>query len=256
MKVVLLAGGLGTRLGEETDVKPKPMVLVGDKPIIWHIMKYYSSFGINDFVICLGYKGYAFKEFFANYMLHLADVTIDVQSNKIEVHRNKAEPWRITLVETGLDSMTGGRLKRVAEYVKDEDMFCMTYGDGLSDVDLDALIASHKASGCEATMTTVQPPGRFGSVIIEDGRVTSFEEKPDGDGGWINGGFFVLSPKVLDRIADDTTVWEQSPLKSLAADRQLNCYRHKGFWQCMDTVRDKVVLENHWKSGKAPWGRW
>jgi glucose-1-phosphate cytidylyltransferase len=255
MKAVLLAGGFGTRLGEETDIKPKPMVVVGDKPIIWHIMKYYSSFGINEFVICLGYKGYAFKEFFANYMLHMSDVTIDVVKNTIEVHKNTAEPWKITLVETGLESMTGGRLKRVADYLGDED-FCMTYGDGVADVDIAELIKSHRASGKLATMTAVQPPGRFGALGIENNLVTSFQEKPVGDGGWINGGFFVLNPKVIDYIDGDSTVWEQYPLKQLAADRQLNCYQHNGFWQCMDTIRDKKLLEDEWKSGNKKKKKW
>jgi glucose-1-phosphate cytidylyltransferase len=256
MKAVLLAGGLGTRLGEETDVKPKPMVLVGEKPIIWHIMKYYSGFGINDFIICLGYKGYAFKEFFANYLLHMSDVTIDVRSNKIDIHHHEAEPWKITLVETGLDTMTGGRLKRVAKYLENDEAFCMTYGDGVSDVDIGALVESHRTSGCLATMTAVQPPGRFGALGLEDNLITSFHEKPEGDGAWINGGFFVLSPKVLDYVEDDSTVWEQAPLKTLAAERQLNAYMHRGFWQCMDTLRDKKHLEDLWKSGSAPWKHW
>lgn len=255
MKAVLLAGGLGTRLGEETSLKPKPMVSIGDKPIIWHLMKYYSSFEINEFIICLGYKGYVFKEFFANYMRHMSDITIDVFNDTIEVHKNTAEPWKITLVETGQHSMTGGRLKRVSDYLGDDD-FCMTYGDGLSDVDIHSLIESHKNSKTLATMTTVRPPGRFGSVQIEDNLITSFQEKPIGDGGWINGGFFVLNPKVLELVDGDETVWEKEPLEKLASNRQLNCYKHTGFWQCMDTLRDKQVLEAHWREENAPWRRW
>ena len=256
MKAVLLAGGLGTRLGEETDIKPKPMVMIGEKPIIWHIMKYYSTFGINDFIICLGYKGYAFKEFFANYLLHMSDVTIDVANNKIEIHKNTAEPWKITLVETGLETMTGGRLKRIKDYLDPNEPFCMTYGDGLADVNIHDLIEGHRNSGCLATMTAVQPPGRFGALSIDNKLVTAFHEKPDGDGAWINGGYFVLSPLVLDYVEDDSTIWEQGPLKRLAAERQLNSFIHRGFWQCMDTIRDKKVLEDHWRSPNAPWRRW
>lgn len=256
MKAVILAGGLGSRLGEETDVKPKPMVQIGDRPIVWHIMKLYASHGINDFVICLGYKGYIIKEYFFNYFLHTSDVTIDVANNKMNVHANSAEPWKVTLVDTGSDSMTGGRLKRIMPYVQDESAFCMTYGDGLSDIDIAASIEFHKAHGCLATLAGVRPPGRFGALTVNDTLIDHFEEKPVGDGSWINGGFFVLSPKVLDYVADDTTVWEQEPLKRLARERQLHAFFHDGFWQPMDTLRDKRVLEQLWESGNAPWKSW
>jgi glucose-1-phosphate cytidylyltransferase len=255
MKAVILSGGLGTRISEETIVRPKPMIEIGGKPILWHIMKLYSSYNIHDFVICLGYKGYVIKEYFANYFLHMSDVTFDMANNKIEIHQNNAEPWRVTLVETGEHTMTGGRLKRVAEYLGDED-FCFTYGDGLSNVDINALIAYHKQQNTLATLTAIQPPGRFGSLCVEDKHVVGFKEKPQGDGGWINGGFFVLSPKVLDYIKDDDTVWEKFPLERLAEEGQLSAYYHDGFWHAMDTLRDKNLLEDLWKSGDAPWKIW
>lgn len=255
MKLVILAGGLGTRLSEETARLPKPMVEIGGRPILWHIMKMYSSHGINDFVICLGYRGYNVKEYFANYFLHMSDVTLDVGRNTVDVHHSRAEQWRITLVDTGTDTMTGGRVKRVQEHIGDET-FCMTYGDGLSDVDITALIEFHKTEGREATVTAVRPPGRFGALDIEDTRVHGFVEKPLGDGSWINGGFFVLSPNVLQRVADDSTVWEQEPLEGLARDGQLSAFRHEGFWQPMDTLRDKRHLEELWDSGRAKWKTW
>ncbi|MFT4252439.1 MAG: glucose-1-phosphate cytidylyltransferase [Caulobacter sp.] len=256
MKAIILAGGLGSRLGEETDTKPKPMVSVGERPILWHIMKIYSQHGINDFIVCLGYKGYVIKEFFANYFLHTSDVTFDVAKNSMEVHRNAAEPWRVTLIETGADSMTGGRLKRVREHVADEEAFCLTYGDGVADVDITALVDFHRKHGKLATLTGVRPPGRFGALTLDGTTVESFEEKPVGDGAWINGGFFVLSPKVIDYVEGDDTVWEQGPMRGLAADRQLETYFHDGFWQCMDTLRDRRTLEDLWASGKAPWKSW
>ncbi len=256
MKAVILAGGLGSRLGEETDTKPKPMVNIGERPILWHIMKIYSQHGVNDFLVCLGYKGYLIKEYFANYFLHTSDVTFDVANNSMEVHRNDAEPWRVTLVETGADTMTGGRLKRVAKYVADDEAFCLTYGDGVSDVDITALIAFHKAHGKFATLTGVRPPGRFGALTLHGTRIESFEEKPVGDGAWINGGFFVLSPKVMDLIEDDSTIWEQAPLRGLAAAGQLEVFLHEGYWQCMDTVRDRRVIEDLWMTGNAPWRTW
>jgi glucose-1-phosphate cytidylyltransferase len=255
MKAVILAGGLGTRLSEETDLKPKPMVEIGGMPILWHIMKYYSNYGINDFVICLGYKGYVIKEFFANYFLHMSDVTFDMQNNAMEVHQASAEPWRVTLVNTGDNTMTGGRLKRVADYVGEKD-FCFTYGDGIADIDIRALIKFHKSQGTLATVTSVQPPGRFGSLKIDKKIVKGFIEKPQGDGGMINGGFFVLSPKVIDYITGDDTTWEQEPLQNLANMDQLSAFNHGGFWQPMDTLRDKVLLENLWQEGKAPWKIW
>ena len=255
MKAVILAGGLGTRLSEETSIKPKPMVEVGGMPILWHIMKSYSYYGINDFIICLGYKGYVIKEFFANYFLHMSDVTFDMETNRMEVHQVAAEPWKVTLVNTGDKTMTGGRLKRVAEYL-DEDDFCFTYGDGVSDVDIDSLIEFHKKQGTLASVTSVQPPGRFGSLDIDEEVVTGFVEKPNGDGGMINGGFFVLSPKVIDFIKDDTTTWEEEPLKKLAEIRQLSAFHHGGFWQPMDTLRDKTLLEKLWADGSAPWKVW
>ncbi len=255
MKAVILAGGLGTRLSEETEARPKPMVEVGGRPIIWHIMKMYSSFGINDFVVCLGYKGYQIAEFFANYHLHLSDATINIGNNTVEVHHSRAEDWRVTLVDTGPGTMTGGRLKRVRHQVAGED-FCMTYGDGVSDVDIGALIDFHKGEGRDATVTAVRPPGRFGALATEGTRVSGFIEKPQGDGSWINGGFFVLSPKVLDRIADDETTWEREPLEGLAQDGQLSAFFHEGFWQPMDTLRDKRYLEDLWTSGQAKWKRW
>lgn len=254
MKAVILAGGLGTRISEETHLRPKPMIEVGSRPIIWHVMKIYAAHGISDFIICCGYKGYLIKEYFANYFLHQSDVTVDLSSNSIEVHHRKAEPWRVTLVDTGDNSQTGGRLKRVAEYL-DED-FCLTYGDGVGSVNVCELISFHRGHGREATMTAVKPPGRFGALEISGTKVTSFLEKPLGDGGWINGGFFVLSPKVLDRIGGDDTLWEKTPLESLARDDQLQAYFHNGFWQPMDTLRDKNTLEDLWAGGNAPWKVW
>ncbi|CAI3796251.1 glucose-1-phosphate cytidylyltransferase [Rheinheimera sp. MM224] len=255
-KVVILAGGLGTRLSEETTVKPKPMVDIGGKPMLWHIMKTYSAHGINEFVICCGYKGYMIKEYFANYFLHMSDVTFDMQNNQMHVHNHRAEPWKVTLVDTGEDSMTGGRLRRVRDFVKDDDFFCFTYGDGVGDIDITASIAYHQKHGCLATLTATVPQARFGALEIEGEKVTSFKEKPKGDGNLINGGFFVLSPKVIDYIEDDLTVWEQFPLKKLAEDGQLMAYEHHGFWQPMDTMRDKVMLEELWRTGKAPWKIW
>ncbi|RYD86116.1 MAG: glucose-1-phosphate cytidylyltransferase [Verrucomicrobiaceae bacterium] len=254
MKAVILAGGLGTRLSEETTVKPKPMVEIGGRPILWHILKIYSSHGINDFVICAGYKGYVIKEYFANYFLHMSDVTFDMNTNTMEVHHKKAEPWRITVVDTGDETMTGGRIKRVASYV--DGPFCCTYGDGVGDVDITALIEFHKASGRLATLTGVQPPGRFGAIKLEGDMVDSFQEKPQGDGSWINGGFFVLEPEVFDYIRDDSTVWEREPLEQLAAHGQLGIFRHEGFWRPMDTLRDKSELESLWDSRQAPWRSW
>jgi glucose-1-phosphate cytidylyltransferase len=256
MKAVILAGGLGTRLSEETSTRPKPMVEIGGKPILWHIMKMYSSHGIHDFVICCGYKGYVIKEYFANYFLHMSDVTFDMRENQMHVHEKRAEPWRVTLVDTGDESMTGGRLGRVAEHVKDEEAFCFTYGDGVGDVDIGATIAFHRRHGKSATLTSTYPPGRFGAIDIHDGQVMSFKEKPKGDGAMINGGFFVLSPKVLKHIEGDGTVWEQEPLMRLAEEGELMAYEHFGFWQPMDTLRDKHLLEELWASGKAPWKNW
>ncbi|MGN6580010.1 MAG: glucose-1-phosphate cytidylyltransferase [Bordetella sp.] len=257
MKAVILAGGLGTRIMEESVLKPKPMIEIGGKPILWHIMKMYSAHQINDFVICCGYKGYLIKEYFANYFLHMSDITIDMQNNKMEVHRHYAEPWRVTLVDTGEHTMTGGRLKRVARHLEGDEAFCMTYGDGVSDVDITELVAFHRSHGLQATVTATYPPGRFGAIDIQDDqRVRSFKEKPRGDGGLINGGFFVLSPKVLDLIAGDETTWENEPIEQLAAAGQLKAYSHGGFWQCMDTLRDKTLLENHWNNGTAPWKTW
>ena len=255
MKAVILAGGLGTRLSEETALKPKPMVEIGGRPILWHILKIYSAHGINDFVICAGYKGYIIKEYFANYFLHMSDVTFDMAHNTMEVHRKQAEPWRVTIVDTGDETLTGGRIKRIKDYVNNET-FCCTYGDGVGDIDLTALIARHKASGLEATLTGVQPPGRFGSLDVVGDQVRSFQEKPAGDGSWINGGFFVLEPSVFDLIEGDKTIWEREPLEALAANQQLNIYKHNGFWRPMDTLRDKIELESLWDSGKAPWKIW
>ncbi|MFC7476917.1 glucose-1-phosphate cytidylyltransferase [Dankookia sp. GCM10030260] len=256
MKAVILAGGRGTRLSEETSVRPKPMVEIGGWPILWHIMKIYAAHGVTDFVVCLGYKGWQIKEYFLNYRLHASDLSIDLASGTVEVLRPSAEPWRIALVDTGEDSMTGGRLKRIAPYVVDEPEFCMTYGDGVSDVDIGGLIAFHRAHGRQATVTAVTPPGRFGALAREGAAVNAFIEKPAGDGGTINGGFFVLSPKVLRRIAGDATTWEAEPLQSLARDGELMAYDHKGFWQAMDTLRDRDLLERLWASGQAPWRRW
>ena len=256
MKAVILAGGLGTRFSEETSVRPKPMIEIGGKPILWHIMKIYSANGINDFVVCCGYKGYVIKEYFANYFLHQSDVTFHMGENSMEVHEGRAEPWTVTLVDTGDASMTGGRLKRVERYLRDEEAFCFTYGDGVGDVDIAASIAFHRAHGRLATLTSAVPPGRFGALEFEDDRIASFLEKPEGDGGAINAGFFVLSPKVLDRIAGDETIWEQEPLRTLAADGELMAWRHHGFWQPMDTLRDKLQLEEMWAGGRAPWRTW
>lgn len=257
MKAVILAGGLGTRISEESHLKPKPMIEIGGKPILWHIMKIYSAHGINEFIVCCGYKGYVIKEYFANYFLHTSDVTFDMQHNQMEVHQRYAEPWRVTLVDTGEATMTGGRLKRVAAYLEGEESFCFTYGDGVADVDVGRLIGFHRQHGRWATVTAVQPPGRYGALQIEaDLRVSSFQEKPMGDGGWINGGFFVLSPKVMDLIAGDATLWERDPMEKLAAMGQLAAFRHEGFWQPMDTLRDKTQLEALWQSGRAPWKIW
>ena len=256
MKAVLLAGGLGTRISEETHLKPKPMIEIGGKPILWHIMKLYSAHGVNDFVICCGYKGYLIKEYFANYVLHMSDITFDMAHNTMEVHQQHAEPWRVTLVDTGDDTMTGGRLKRVVDYVKGEDEFCFTYGDGVADVDIAKSLVFHKQHGKLATITAVQPPGRYGAIERTNNQVTGFAEKPRGDGGLINGGFFVLSPKVLDLIEGDQTSWESEPLSQLAAEGEMMAFEHQGFWQPMDTLRDKNQLEELWDSGKAPWKIW
>jgi glucose-1-phosphate cytidylyltransferase len=255
MKAVLLAGGLGTRLSEETAVRPKPMVEIGGKPVLWHILKSYSHHGINDFVICLGYKGYMVKEFFANYFLHTSDVTFDFRDNGMQVHHRHAEPWRVTLVDTGEHTQTGGRLKRAAEYLDDET-FCFTYGDGLSNVDVGSQLAFHRERGTLATVCAVQPPGRFGALDIEGNRILRFTEKPQGDGTWINGGFFVLEPRALDYIEGDATIWERGPLEMLAHDGELSAFTHNGFWQPMDTLRDKIRLEELWDSGSAPWKLW
>ncbi len=254
MKCVLLAGGYGTRISEESATRPKPMVEIGGRPILWHIMKIYAAHGICDFIVCCGYKGYVIKEYFANYFLHQSDVTIDLSSNSIEVHQRKTEPWRVTLVDTGEDTQTGGRLKRVAEHLSED--FCLTYGDGLGSVDIRELIRFHKNHGRDGTMTAVQPPGRFGALELCGDQVTSFHEKPQGDGGWVNGGFFVLSPNVLSHIDGDETIFERGPLEALARDNQLHAYFHKGFWQPMDTLRDKNRLESLWVEGSAPWKVW
>ena len=256
MKAVILAGGLGTRISEETTVRPKPMVEIGGKPILWHIMKLYSHHGIQDFVVCCGYKGYVIKEYFANYFLHMSDVTFDMTRNSMEVHHRNAEPWKVTLVDTGDHTMTGGRLKRVARYLKDEELFCMTYGDGISDVNVSELITYHRASGVMATLTAIYPPGRFGVLELLGNKVQRFAEKPQGDGSMINGGFFVLSPKVLDYIAGDQTQWELEPMERLAEQGQLAAFKHGGFWQPMDTLRDKTYLEDLWSKGRAPWKVW
>lgn len=255
-KAVLLAGGLGTRLSEETTVKPKPMVEIGGKPILWHIMKIYAAHGINEFVVCLGYKGYVIKEYFANYFLHTSDVTFDMKKNEMTVHHNYAEPWRVTLVDTGEDTMIGGRIKRVLSYVADDPYFCLTYGDGVGDVDISKSIDLHCSERRLATVTATQPPGRFGALRFDGSKALGFQEKPQGDGGWINGGFFVLSPKVGKYIEGDATVWEREPMENLARDGELSVYFHHGFWQPMDTLRDKRHLEELWASGKAPWKIW
>ena len=256
MKAVILAGGRGTRISEETHLKPKPMIEIGGRPLLWHIMKIYSAHGIDDFVICCGYKGYLIKEYFANYVLHMSDITFDMAHNTMEVHQQHAEPWRVTLVDTGDDTMTGGRLKRVVDYVKGEDEFCFTYGDGVADVDVTASIAFHRSHGKLATVTAVAPPGRYGALQLDGSDVRGFTEKPGGDGGLINGGFFVLSPACLDRIAGDDTSWESEPLAGLAADGELMAFTHAGFWQPMDTLREMTLLEHLWESGRAPWKVW
>ncbi|HEY1921766.1 MAG TPA: glucose-1-phosphate cytidylyltransferase [Tepidisphaeraceae bacterium] len=256
MKAVILAGGLGTRISEETQVKPKPMIEIGGKPILWHIMKLYSAYGIHDFIICLGYKGYLIKEYFANYWLHTSDVTIDMKQNSTEVHQRNSEPWRVTLVDTGDQTQTGGRVKAIAKYVQDDDAFCLTYGDGVGNIDISKLIAFHRSHGKLATLTAVQPPGRFGSIELAGSRVARFVEKPHGDGGRINGGFFVLSPKTIDYIQGPSTTWEREPMHQLAQDGQLMAYQHDDFWLPMDTLRDKNHLEELWVSGRAPWRVW
>lgn len=256
MKSVILAGGLGTRLSEETSLRPKPMIEVGGKPIIWHIMKMYSTFGLCDFIICCGYKGYVIKEYFANYFLHSSDVTFDLKNNKMEVHHQNAESWRVTLIDTGEATQTGGRLKRVKDYLRPDEPFCFTYGDGVSDVDLAALVDFHKKHGKLATLTAVQPPGRFGALELAGETIRKFKEKPQGDGNWINGGFFVLSPKVLDLIEGDETIWEREPMETIARMDEFRAYKHNGYWQSMDTLRDRNVLESLWASGHAPWKLW
>lgn len=257
MKCVILAGGRGTRIAEETSVRPKPLIEVGGRPILWHIMKIYSYYGINDFIVCLGYKGYVVKEFFSNYFLHASDVTIDLLNNRVEMHRNTSEPWRVTLVDTGANTMTGGRLKRVLPYVADEEAFCFTYGDGVADIDVGALVDFHKSHGKLVTLTATQPRGKFGALEIDpDGGVTEFTEKPRGDGRWINGGFLVLSPKVGAYVRDDATSWEREPMETLAREGQVSAYRHDGFWQPMDTMHDKQLLEGLWANGQAPWKVW
>jgi len=255
MKAVILAGGFGTRISEETHLKPKPMIEIGGKPILWHILKIYSAHGINDFVICCGYKGYMIKEYFANYFLHMSDVTFDIKNNKMEVHRKFAEPWKITLVDTGINTMTGGRLKQIQQHV-DKETFCLTYGDGVANIDIKKLVDFHKKSKTFATLTGVQPPGRFGILDIKNEKVTKFNEKPSGDGDWINGGFFVLEPEIFNYISDESSVWEKEPLEKLATENQLSVFKHTGFWQPMDTVRDQKYLEDLWGALKAPWKIW
>ncbi|MBF0125996.1 MAG: glucose-1-phosphate cytidylyltransferase [Magnetococcales bacterium] len=256
MKAVILAGGLGTRIAEETHVKPKPMIEIGGKPILWHIMKHYSSHGVNEFIICCGYKGYLIKEYFANYFLHMSDVTFDMERNRMHVHQQHVEPWKVTLVDTGESTQTGGRLRRVAPYLQDEDAFCFTYGDGVSDLDITAQIAFHQAHGKWATVTAVQPPGRYGALRLKGAKVAGFTEKPLGDGGWINGGFFVLSPRCLTLLEGDEVSWEQKTLRALVGQGQLMAFEHQGFWHAMDTLRDKNLLEEYWASGAAPWKKW
>jgi glucose-1-phosphate cytidylyltransferase len=256
MKAVILAGGLGTRISEDTVNRPKPMIEVGGKPILWHIMKIYSAYGVNDFVICCGYKGYVIKEYFANYFLHTSDVTFDMRTNEMQVHQQYAEPWKVTLVDTGESTMTGGRLRRVKDFVKDEEAFCFTYGDGVSNINITSLMEFHKQQGTLATLSATFPPGRFGALDLHDNKVSSFKEKPKGDGGMINGGFFVLSPKVIDLIPDDDCIWEREPLEKLADSGQLSAFEHEGFWQPMDTLRDKNHLEELWQTGRAPWKVW
>ncbi len=256
MKAVILAGGLGTRLSEETHLKPKPMVEIGGKPIIWHILKIYSFYGINEFIICCGYKGHLIKEYFSNYFLYTNDITLDIANNKIETLSKNSEKWKITLVDTGENTLTGGRLKRVSDYLDEDESFCFTYGDGVSNIDIKELISFHKNEGRIATLTAVQPPGRFGQIAFQRGKVLAFEEKPKGDNNWINGGFFVLNKKVIDLIEGDQSIWEQEPLKNLAKSGQLSAFHHKGFWQPMDTLKDKILLEELWNNGKAPWKVW
>ena len=257
MKAVILAGGLGTRISEEATLKPKPLIEIGGKPILWHIMKIYSSHGINDFIVCCGYKGYLIKVYFANYFLHSSDVTFDIQKNEMKVHQRNAEPWNVTLIDTGETTMTGGRIKRISKYLENEKAFCLTYGDGVSDVNISKLIDFHSGHGLKATITAIHPPGRFGALDINNDQiVNSFKEKPIGDGGMINGGFFVLSPEVLNLIDGDETTWEKEPLELLANENQLKAFKHEGFWQCMDTLRDKTLLEELWINGKAPWHIW
>jgi len=256
MKAVILAGGLGTRISEETHLKPKPMIEIGGKPILWHIMKIYSAHGVKDFIICCGYKGYVIKEYFQNYFLHNSDVTFNMRENRMEVHDERSEPWSVTLVDTGDESMTGGRLRRVAKFLSGDDAFFFTYGDGVGNIDVSGTLAFHRAHGRLATLTAVVPPGRFGALVLESNRVTRFQEKPAGDGGRINGGFFVLSPAVIDRIAGDATIWEQEPLSQLASEGELMAYEHQGFWQPMDTLRDRQLLERLWETGHAPWKTW
>jgi glucose-1-phosphate cytidylyltransferase len=256
MKAVILAGGLGTRISEETHLRPKPMIEIGGRPILWHVMKIYSAHGVNDFVVCCGYKGYLIKEYFANYFLHMSDVTFDMSCNRMEVHERKAEPWRVTLVDTGEETLTGGRLKRVARFVENEDSFCFTYGDGVADVDVTRQLQFHRKHAKLATVMAVQPPGRYGAILRDGTAVKGFREKPPGDGGWINGGFFVLSPRVLDLIDGDHISWEGKPLETIAAMGELEAFEHRGFWQPMDTLRDKTQLENLWSSGTAPWKVW
>ena len=256
MKVVILAGGLGTRFSEETENIPKPMIQIGNKPILWHIMKLYSEFGINDFIICCGYKGYVIKEYFANYFLHQSDITISMKNNSMEVHQKRAEPWTVTLIDTGEFTMTGGRIKRIKDYVKDEECFCLTYGDGIADININKLIKFHKSNNTLATVSVVYPPGRFGALDIERNKVRSFQEKPKGDGSHINGGFFVLSPKVIDLIENDSTLWEEGPMEKLAQQGEISAFKHNSFWQPMDTLRDKKYLDKLWMSGEAPWKIW
>ncbi|OGV25857.1 MAG: glucose-1-phosphate cytidylyltransferase [Legionellales bacterium RIFCSPHIGHO2_12_FULL_37_14] len=256
MKVVILAGGLGSRISEESHLKPKPMIEIGGKPLLWHVMKIYSAQNIQEFIICCGYKGYVIKEYFANYFLHMSDVTFDMMKNKMEVHQRYAEPWRITLVDTGEHTMTGGRLKKIQPYIQNEEAFCMTYGDGVADINIQNLIAFHKSEKKLATLTAVQPPGRFGALKRVDTKVIGFNEKPHGDGGWVNGGFFVLSPTVMNSIEGDMSIWETKPMEQLACDGELSAFEHRGFWQPMDTLRDKNYLEGLWQSGKAPWKIW
>ncbi|WP_041794658.1 glucose-1-phosphate cytidylyltransferase [Pararhodospirillum photometricum] len=256
MKAVILAGGLGTRISEETHLRPKPMIEIGGRPILWHILKSYAAHGISDFIICCGYKGYVIKEYFANYFMHMSDVTFDLGNNTMQVHQHKAEPWRVTLVDTGEDTMTGGRLKRVAHYLEGEEAFCFTYGDGVSDIDISATLAFHRAHGRLATVTAVRPPGRFGALSLAGEVVQGFVEKPSGGGSWINGGYFVLSPRVIDTIDGDETSWELDPMARLVADDQMRAYCHDGFWQPMDTLREKNLLEDLWVQGKAPWKKW